>query len=76
MPRETHKRQSENDSLNDRRERLAQELRANLLKRKALARARRTRGGPQAQADADQPNRDSAEKADAAPEPGDELTRS
>ena len=43
MSRESHKQKQQNgkDARAGRRERLAQELRANLLKRKALARARR-----------------------------------
>jgi len=42
MTGEQHKQQNRNNPGNKRRERLAQELRANLLKRKALARARRS----------------------------------
>lgn len=42
MPSEPRKQSSQKDARAERRERLAQELRANLLKRKALARARRS----------------------------------
>lgn len=41
MPSEPRKQSSQKDARAERRERLARELRANLLKRKALARARR-----------------------------------
>lgn len=47
MPSESHKQQSQKLSQAERKERLAQELRANLLKRKALARARRGQHGGQ-----------------------------
>ncbi len=42
MSSESHKQHNSNNARAERRERLAQELRANLLKRKALARARRS----------------------------------
>jgi len=41
MPGEPHKQQDRKDASGERRKRLARELRANLLKRKAQARARR-----------------------------------
>ena len=45
MPSESHKQPNRKDARAERRERLAQELRANLLKRKALARTRRAQAG-------------------------------
>ncbi|MCL4768330.1 MAG: hypothetical protein KJZ80_19095 [Hyphomicrobiaceae bacterium] len=47
MPGETRNKQSRKPSPAERRQRLAEVLRANLLKRKALARARQSHGlGP------------------------------
>lgn len=54
MSNETHQHQTRKDSRTERWERLAQELRANLLKRKALARARRTRAQEMSREDAEE----------------------
>ncbi|MGB3719266.1 MAG: hypothetical protein WBB38_06755 [Hyphomicrobiaceae bacterium] len=54
MSNETHQHQTRKDPRAERRERLAQELRANLLKRKALARARRARVRQTTEADVEE----------------------
>jgi hypothetical protein len=68
MPGGPHKQQSQKTPRPERRERLAQELRSNLLKRKALARARRRNetepGQESCEASGDTGNREASPKLD------------